>query len=78
MTEHYETLELRRDKDLLWLVLNRPASLNAGLRPGFGSNGLSAVSDAFAGRIPMPARPRPRPMPARTSLRLVKSSSLVT
>lgn len=29
MTEHYETLELRRDKDLLWLVLNRPASLNA-------------------------------------------------
>ena len=25
----YETLELRRDTDLLWLVLNRPASLNA-------------------------------------------------
>ncbi len=29
MNESYETLELRRDKDLLWLVLNRPASLNA-------------------------------------------------
>ena len=29
MNERYETLELRRDKDLLWLVLNRPASLNA-------------------------------------------------
>ena len=29
MNERYETLELRRDTDLLWLVLNRPASLNA-------------------------------------------------
>lgn len=29
MNESYETLELRRDKDLLWLVLNRPESLNA-------------------------------------------------
>ena len=29
MNDQYETLELRRDKDLLWLVLNRPASLNA-------------------------------------------------
>ena len=29
MSDRYETLELRRDKDLLWLVLNRPASLNA-------------------------------------------------
>ena len=29
MNEHYETLELRRDTDLLWLVLNRPAALNA-------------------------------------------------
>ena len=24
MNERYETLELRRDTDLLWLVLNRP------------------------------------------------------
>jgi enoyl-CoA hydratase len=29
MNEHYETLELRREKDVLWLVLNRPAALNA-------------------------------------------------
>ena len=29
MNESYETLELRRDKDLLWIVLDRPASLNA-------------------------------------------------
>ena len=29
MNERYETLELRRDTDLLWLVLNRPAALNA-------------------------------------------------
>ena len=29
MQEQYETLELRRDGGLLWLVLNRPQSLNA-------------------------------------------------
>lgn len=29
MNEHYETLELRHDKEVLWLVLNRPAALNA-------------------------------------------------
>jgi enoyl-CoA hydratase len=29
MNEHYETLDLRRDGGLLWLVLNRPHALNA-------------------------------------------------
>ena len=33
MKEQYETLELRRDGGLLWLVLNRPQSLNAMNRP---------------------------------------------
>src|SRR5262245_30996991 len=29
MNPHYETLELRHDGGLLWVVLNRPHSLNA-------------------------------------------------
>ena len=29
MKDQYEAVELRRDKDLLWLTLNRPESLNA-------------------------------------------------
>ena len=33
MNERYDTLELRRDNDVLWLVLNRPAALNAMNRP---------------------------------------------
>ena len=33
MKEQYETLELRRNGGLLWLILNRPQSLNALNRP---------------------------------------------
>ncbi|MGE0683694.1 MAG: enoyl-CoA hydratase/isomerase family protein, partial [Candidatus Binatia bacterium] len=29
MNNHYDTLDLRRDGGLLWLVLNRPHALNA-------------------------------------------------
>lgn len=43
MNANYETLELRRDGDLLWLVLNRPESLNA-LNPTL-VNELHAVLD---------------------------------